>query len=110
MVMRWLWWTPLVLLTAFAALMALRYGTLAANTTETEIINLYAQIYVDSHGGKAALTDCAAEPVKDIAGVWLVVFCTPLGAGQSYDYYVNRLGGLAFSAQPGETRSEGPSI
>jgi len=100
MMLRLLWWGPLGVFVLFWAILGLRYGWLAANTAETDVINTFAARYVNDHGAQAALTDCLAYPADDINGVWLVVSCAPLGGSGSYDYYVNRLGGLEFSDQP----------
>ena len=94
----WLVWAP----------MSLNYGTLAADLTETEVIEDYANRYLmdRTRAGTAegaALTDCMAYPAApQDAPVWLVVSCgpTPFDASRQYEYYVNRWGLLKLAAGP----------
>lgn len=97
---RWLWWMPLVVLTVFAGLLVFRQGYVAANITETDVINHYAAIYVAEGPEGAKVTDCAARP-GTADGVWLVVSCG--GAAHLVQYPVDRLGRLVDPVAP-----EGP--
>ncbi|MBS0124270.1 hypothetical protein [Thetidibacter halocola] len=84
---RWLWFLPLAALTLVGALLAFRYGWVAANLSETAAIETYAARYMDETGSPAA--DCTAVPGNR---VWLVIRC---GSGQDRIVYrVNRFGGL----------------
>ncbi|MEW9919137.1 hypothetical protein AB2B41_05960 [Marimonas sp. MJW-29] len=107
---RWLWWAPFWLLLLGFALLWLRYGWRVASITETDVINHYAERYVEERGGDASVTDCVADPGRAFAGIWLVVSCTPKGAvaGDSVDYFVNRLGGLENMGKPGGETPLGP--
>ncbi|KIN61426.1 hypothetical protein Z945_2418 [Sulfitobacter noctilucae] len=88
---RWLWWMPLVVLTVVAGLLAYRQGYVAAQITETDVINHYAAIYVAEGPEGARVTDCAAVPGQE-EGVWLVVNCG--GAAHIVQYRVDRFGRL----------------
>ena len=107
---RWLWWAPLGLLVLAFALIGLRYGWIAATTTETDVINRYATRYIKEHGGTAALTDCVAYPGTAYPGIWMVVSCTPTGSEGPgrYEYFVNRLGGLEYRNGPVSPSLTGP--
>ena len=83
---RWLWWTPLAVLTVIAGLLVFRQGWIAAHLTETDVINHYAARYVTDHGGQKA--DCLAVPGRT-AGVWIEVRC-----GADVIYPVDRSGRL----------------
>ncbi len=96
---RWLWWAPVGVLITVFALIGLRLGWIAATITETDVINRFAELYVQTQGGDAALRDCAAISGRD-PGIWIVVRCTPQGTDETYEYHVNRLGGFEYSAQP----------
>lgn len=99
---RWLWWAPLGCLIAFFALTGLRYGWIAATITETDVVNRYAERYVQTQGGDARVTDCVAYPGADIPGIWIVVNCMPQApGGEGRSYYVNRLGGLEYGETAG---------
>jgi hypothetical protein len=83
---RWLWWTPLALLTLVAVLLVFRQGWIAAHMTETDVINHYATRYVADHGGR--ISDCVAVPGR-AAGIWIEVRC-----GAKVIYPVDRTGRL----------------
>lgn len=83
---------PLVLLGLCLGVIGLRFGWQAAKITETDVINRYAAHYVDQTGGD--LTDCAASPAVEMAGVWLIVRCASPDLGTSARYLVNRFGSL----------------
>jgi hypothetical protein len=92
---RWMWWLPLGVLTLWMGLNILRLGWIAAHVSETDVINTYAQIYMQdmARAGHAAdPKDCFAAP-SAAEGVWIVVLCKPQqGPGQAYP--VNRFGRL----------------
>jgi hypothetical protein len=88
---------PLALLMLWAGYTALRYGTAVARLTETDVINTYADLYLEEAGAGSAITDCHAVPSPD-RDVWLVVRCG------GYVYSVNRIGGLVRKSTP-QTRA-----
>ncbi|MCC1492287.1 hypothetical protein [Cognatishimia sp. F0-27] len=95
---RWVWWTPVALLVVATALLGFRWGWIAATITETDVINAYAQRYLedrarDGTGAGASVGDCVAYPGEE-RGVWLVVSCgpTPRDLSRHYAYYVNGIG------------------
>ena len=74
MIARWMWWAPLGLLLLVVALLGLRWGSVVAALTETDVINHYAARYVAEGPEGAQETDCVARP--DARGdVWLIVSC-----------------------------------
>jgi hypothetical protein len=99
MVSRWLWWAPLAALVLGFALLGLRWGWLAATITETDVINKYAQRYVEMAGAGAQLTDCTAVPGDASEGIWMIVRCAP-PQGRGYEFHVNRLGGFEYGESP----------
>ncbi len=68
---RTLFFLPLGALIVFAAYLGLQRGQLPS---ETEIINRYAAIYLDTAPAGASATDCAAAPHPDPA-VRMVISC-----------------------------------
>ena len=98
--MRLLWWAPLGLAAVAAALVGLRYGWIATQITETDVITHYAQKYLSDHGASARLEDCVARPGQSARGVWIVVSCQPEGVQGRYEYHVNRFGALSFGTRP----------
>lgn len=95
---RWLWWAPFGILVLGTGLLGLRWGWIAAHTTEADVINRYAQKYIedrtrDGTGQGAEPTDCVAYPGED-PGIWLSVVCgpDPKDLSRSYEYQVDRLG------------------
>ena len=78
---------PLAALTVIAALLAYRQGYIAANLTETDVINQYAAQYVANHQGLYA--DCTAQP--GTPPVWLIITCVPDG-GTAITYLVDKAG------------------
>lgn len=94
---------------------------MAAFTTETDVINRYATLYVEhqqraGNARTARTTDCLAFPGKS-PGIWLVIRCRPSSAqyGAALEYHVNRLGGLEYFGNPIEsnvksTPEVGPEI
>ncbi len=92
-------WAPFGLLVLASAGLGLRWGWIALNTSETDVISRYAARYVAQTGGP--ITDCRALPGED-QGIWLVVICgpTPVDLTRHYEYHVNRLGGLEYSGGP----------
>lgn len=82
------------------AVIGLRYGWIAATISETDVITRYAHKYLSDHGSGAQLTDCVAVPEDALSDIWLVVRCRPKDVNESYDYHINRLGGLEYEARP----------
>jgi len=82
---RWLWWAPVALVTVYGAVFAFRSGWVAANLTETDVINRFAAQYLKDAGAGASVNQCAARP-STLSGVWLVVTCTA-PAGRQYRYF-----------------------
>lgn len=96
----WVWWVPLGLATLVGALVAFRYGWIAATITETDVINAMATRYITQDGGPdAKVTDCVGLQGQ-VDGAWITVRCGP------FFYHVNAFGGL-MSTEP---VSESPSI
>ncbi len=101
---RWIWFVPVGILVALAALMGWRYGWVVANVTETQVIDAYAARYLeerhrDGTGATAERQDCRARPVER---AWLVVICgpEPHDPALSYTYYVARDGRLQLRVGP----------
>lgn len=85
---RWVWWVPLGLATLVGALLAFRYGWIAATITETDVINAMANRYLTEDGGaEAQVGDCVGLPGQ-IDGAWITVQCG------GFAYHVNRFGTL----------------
>ena len=85
---RWAWFIPLSLATTFGALLAFRYGWIAATVTETDMINAMAERYVTQDGGSdARITDCVGLPGQ-VDGARLTIRCNDVF------YHVNRFGTL----------------
>jgi len=97
--MRWLFWTPVVILTTAVGVWGLRIGWVVATIDESDVILKYAQRYViamhaENESSDARLTDCHAVPGED-AGVWIVVICGQGPCGLSYrEFHLNRIGGF----------------
>ncbi|WP_146588939.1 hypothetical protein [Puniceibacterium confluentis] len=101
---RWTWWLPVALIVALSALFGWRHGWVAANVTETQVIDAYATRYLqdrarDGSGAGARRSDCRARPS---ARAWLVVICgpEPQNKALSYTYYVARDGRLRMVVGP----------
>ena len=88
----------MVVLTVVAGLFVYRAGFVAANITETDVINHYAALYVAEGPEGASLSDCAAQPGAE-TGVWLVINCG--GAAHIVQYRVDRFGRLVEGAGVG---------
>ena len=101
-------WGPFALFVAGGAVLGLRYGYLAATTSETDMIARYAARYVETRAQAgdqtAQLTDCLAYPGAE-RGIWIVVICG--GTGGRFEYHVNRIGGLVHMTAPGAGRALG---
>ncbi len=95
---RWALFLPVGLLTLVLALLFFRLGWIAANLTETDVINTYAARYLQEAGPGARVSDCVARPGQG-AAVWIVVSCE--GTAGRYSYHVNRFGGLRHVSGPG---------
>jgi len=98
---RVIWFAPLIVLTAVLAVYAFRLGWIAANITETDVINARAADYLEEAGPAAKPTDCVAFPAQH-RGIWIIVRC---GGGEDaaskvYEYHVNRFGGVEYSGAP----------
>ena len=103
---RWIWFAPVGLIVALAALLGWRHGWIVANVTETQVIDAYAARYLrdrarDGTGATAAARDCRARPSER---AWLVVICgpEPHDPARSYTYYVERDGRLRFLVAPSD--------
>ncbi|MGP6085543.1 hypothetical protein [Antarctobacter jejuensis] len=115
---RWLWWMPLVGIVTLMALHFFRLGWIAANLTETDVIEAYAQQYLkdrarDGTAEGARRSDCVAYPGED-AGIWLHVLCGPPGdPSRQYEYEVDRLGQFVRGLSPhsnGTSPGTGPRL
>ena len=96
----WVWFAPLGLVTLVGALLAFRYGWIAATITETDVITSFAQRYVlDDGGPDAQVSDCVGRPGQ-VEGAWITVQCRDMM------YHVNRFGSLMAVGD----MSESPSI
>ena len=84
----WVWWVPLGLATLVGALVAFRYGWIAATITETDVINAMANRYVTQDGGSGASAGDCVGLAGQVAHAWLTVRC-----GDTV-YHVNRFGRL----------------
>ncbi len=80
-----------MVLTFVAALLVYRQGYVAAQMTETDVINHYAAVYVAGGPDGAKVTDCVAT-AGTRAGVWIVVRCG--GPAHLVEYRVDRFGRL----------------
>lgn len=72
------------------------------------MITHYAQQYQQEAGDTASVNDCIATPGDGMPGIWIVVRCHQKGIAQTYEYYVNRLGGLEHRSDPRRPAREGP--
>ncbi|MEM1352227.1 MAG: hypothetical protein AAGF27_07770 [Pseudomonadota bacterium] len=116
---RWVWFLPLGLITVILGLWGFRLGWIYATITETDVIETYAQRYLQNRAGDgtaagASSTDCVAYPGAD-RGIWIVVSCgpAPRDLSRHYEYHVNRLGGLEFRGGPrtwGVQPGAGPGV
>lgn len=75
------------------AALAFLLGVRSATTSETEVIERIAQLYVQEAGSGAVRTDCKAVPAQS-AGLWLVVICERR-TGQGVEYFIDRFGRIA---------------
>ena len=97
---RWLLWLPFGLLTLGVGLFYLRLGWIAATISEGDVIERYAERYVQAQlaadpESLASERDCVAVP-SDERGVWIVVICgtNPCDLRRYSEYHVNRIGGV----------------
>lgn len=100
---RWIWFLPVGILVLIIAANGIRLGMRQANLDEGTVIAYYAEQYLQDHArlqaeGAPELTDCIAVPGTD-PGIWLVVRCSPSSSNESWDYYIRRDGGLAFTGR-----------
>ena len=111
---RWLWWMPLVGIVTLMALHFFRLGWIAANLTETEVIEVYAQRYLadrarDGTGDGARISDCFAYP-GGAPGIWLHIVCGPHGdPSRRYEYEVDRLGQFVRGGSP-NSQGDAPGL
>ncbi|MFP7570810.1 hypothetical protein [Marivita sp. S2033] len=96
---RWLWFVPLGLATVFGALMAFRYGWIAATITETDVIEAMAHRYATQDGGPDARASDCVGLAGQVDGAWITVRCADTA------YHVSRLGRLISVSMP-----QGPAI
>lgn len=113
--MRWIWFIPLSALVLWTAWLGIRWGIIAASITESDVIDAYAQRYLEDRardGSRvgASLSDCVAYPGEE-KGTWLVISCgpSPYDASLHYEYYVDRLGQLRYSGGPYQWGATPPS-
>ena len=114
--MRVLRWVPIGILALLLAVIGFRYGVIRQGMSESDVITLYAQIYLADHAGssaagRASSSDCSARPAPAV-WTWLVVRCQPqdTGGDATFTYRVNWLGGLIDASGPGRGRQEtGPA-
>jgi hypothetical protein len=89
-----MWFVPLGLATLVGALLAFRFGWIAATITETDVISSIAQRYVTQDGGMdARVTDCVGLPGQ-VPGAWITVRC------RGFVYHANRFGHLIDPVAP----------
>lgn len=81
---------PLVALVAALTVLGLSMGRKVALTTESDVIEKVAALYVEEGG--AARSDCHARPARSEA-LWLVVTCAR--EGTSIEYFIDRFGRVA---------------
>ncbi len=105
MMPRWVWFAPFALIVVALGLWSFRMGMVAASLTETEVIETYAGLYVDTHGGSARPADCMATPGQH-PQVWIVVSCTSRD-GARFDYPVDTFGRL-LTLEPQPVAVDGP--
>lgn len=99
---RWAFLLPLLAVVAAGIGLALLLGWRAATTTETDVIEKVAALYVADVGDTAQRTDCSARPALS-DGLWLVVTCAG-SAGKGVDYFIDRYGRIVDrSLHAGET-------
>lgn len=96
--MRALWWLPVCALALALTAVGLRYGWIATQVTETDVITHYAQKYVSDHGLGARPIDCVARPGNGFT--WIELTCSPREVQGAYVYHVNRLGRLIHATRP----------
>jgi len=66
---------PLGLATLMGALLAFRYGWIAATITETDVINAMANRYVTQDGGADARAGDCVGLAGQVDGAWITVKC-----------------------------------
>ena len=99
---RWLWFLPLGLLVLFGAIQAFRLGWIAANLSESEVIEAYVIRYAEEVGIAPQDAPCIATP-GDLH--WIIVRCGE--PGDIWEYRVNRWGGLDSLVRPGDPQQDG---
>lgn len=104
---RWLWWSPVLLVTLLLAVQGLRLGWIYATMSEMDVINAFAGKYLETRaklGDQAATRmDCHAVPgIQD--RVWITVSCTAAD-GSLYVYPADRFGRLVDLPQAGGART-----
>ncbi len=90
-----------MLTTALLTVLAFRAGWRVAMMTETDVIQAFAQHYMQETGG--AKSECAAAP-SAVPGAWTTVQCTQLN-GTERLYHVNRFGAQVFPERHMEPQS-----
>jgi len=81
---------PVLAIVAAVSVLGLSMGRKTALTTESQVIEKVATIYVEEGG--MARTDCHARPARS-SELWLVVTCTREGAGA--EYFIDHYGRVA---------------
>lgn len=88
---RWLLWTPIAAFTVATAFFGLRTGWQVTALSESDVINVAVQNYLDGGQGRVA-SDCHATP-SDQSGIWLTVTCSPADGPQEI-YHATRFGNV----------------
>ncbi len=83
-----MFFVPLLAVTLGAVAFALLLGGRAVTTTETQVIERVAALYLKEGG--TARSDCAARPAQS-DGLWLVVICES-DDGTGREYFIDRFG------------------
>ncbi|MEM7295768.1 MAG: hypothetical protein AAF330_03950, partial [Pseudomonadota bacterium] len=89
------WLAPVAFVLVLAVYLGLRIGGEVAAITESDVIEMLAQVYVDEHkerfGSPGLETDCIAVP-SEALGIWIELRCTPEVHEQVFTYGVTRSG------------------
>lgn len=98
----------IAVLTGAAGTLGYLAGSRQAALSETDVINAYAQRYVDKQGLEAeAIRRCHAVPGRSDP-VWLVVVCAE-GSAAERAYFVGRNGALLHEGRAGDRPFSGPA-
>lgn len=108
MTLRPLHYASLALLTLLGLAAAAYYKSQTLKLTETQIIETYAALYLDTHPA-AKLTHCRAKP-GPAKTTRMVIICgpEPFDASRHYEYHVGPLGGLIEQNGPADWPTKTP--